>query len=251
MYEYDLPNGLLEFDPDKHQYRYNDEIIPGVTSITGGPLTAVEPLMGWVGKLCGEYVRDNVGQLNTQDPVEVDGFIREMKRERYRARDKMGTVGTLVHAFAESYIMHRFAGADMEPELPNNEQAARACLGFVEWVNQQEIVVHGVEQRVLYTGTEGLWPFAGTFDMDATINGKRTLVDWKTSSRFSPSMMAQLGGYDLAMAEMHGVEYEVHMVGRFDRDSGKAEIVESDRPMLNRLAFRSCYELLKFKDAYK
>jgi hypothetical protein len=43
--------------------------------------------------------------------------------------------------------------------------------------------------------------FAGRFDLLATIDGVRTLVDLKTSSSIHPEMHLQLAGYQLAFAE--------------------------------------------------
>lgn len=251
MEEYQLPNGLLEFDPVKHVYTYNDMRIPSVTGIVRAPFNNVEALMGWTAKLCGEYLAEHAKTLDVTDPVEVEEFAREMKRERFRQRDKAGDIGTMVHQYAELYLRAKFIGGPY-PALPGNEKVRRGCAAFSEWAEGHAITVHSLEGKCLHTGANGLWSYAGTYDADLTVDGKRTLLDWKTSARFSPSMMAQLGGYDQAIAEMDpGIEFEQHTVCRFDRDTGKSEIITSDAPDLNRSAFNAAMRLHKFAEVWK
>jgi hypothetical protein len=63
-------------------------------------------------------------------------------------------------------------------------------------------------------------------------------------------MMAQLGGYDLAMEDMHDASYDQHMIVRFDRETGETDTWISDAVKMNREAFRAAYRLYKFKGVY-
>lgn len=252
IHEYNLPNGLLSFDPKKHRYMFEGEVIPGCTTLVK-TLSPTEILMAWAAKMTGEYIEENVADIDHKDPIEVAEMVREAKRSWRKKRDKLADIGTHVHAFIEQYMRHKHWGTE-SPELPVNEKARRASLGFVEWLNSHDVVIHSLEQKVLNTGRQGTRPYAGTTDCDMTIDGYRTLVDWKTSSRITPEMGAQLGGYDMALEDMApGVRYDRHMIVRCDRDTGEIEIyhTKTDAEVhLNRYAFLACYRLHDFKNVF-
>lgn len=252
IHEYQLPNGLLCFDPRKHRYLYEGEVIPGCTSLVKG-LAPTDILISWGCKLTGEYIEENIGKINVADPVEVSALVREAKAQWRKKRDNLADIGTHVHNYIEAIMKHRHWGTEM-PKLPVNERAANACRAFVQWLDSHSVQIHALEQKVLNTGSHGTTPYAGTFDADLTIDGVRTLCDWKTSARVNPEMGAQLGGYDLAMEEMHpDVTYGQHMIVRCDRDSGEVDIwqTRTDAEMhLNRYAFLACYRLWMFKNTW-
>lgn len=248
IHEYHLPNGLLSFEPSRHRYIYDGEVIPGVTTLIKA-LQPTEILMAWAAKMTGEYIEQHATDINVSDPVELAELVREAKRQYRKKRDRMADIGTHVHAYIEGYVKALHWGTQY-PELPQNEQAARACRGFVDWWGQQDIAIHSLEQKILCTGQNGCDPYAGTIDCDMTINGDRTLVDWKTSARLSASMGAQLGGYDLALEEMApSVTYDAHMIVRADRDTGEIEVYKTqtkEEVHTNRYAFLACYRVWKY-----
>ena len=248
MHEYDLPNGKLCFDPKKHRYIYEGEVIPGCTTLVKG-LSPTEILMAWAAKMTAEHIAEHIEGINPLDPVAMQELCREAKGQFRKKRDKLADVGTHVHAYAEGFMKAKHWGTEY-PKLPVNDQAAKACRGFVEWQDSHDIQIHALEQKVLNTGSHGVWPYAGTFDCDMTIDGMRTLADWKTSARINPEMGAQLGGYDLAMEEMFpDVTYDQHMIVRFDRDTGEVDVWQTksaEEVHLDRYAFLASYRLWAF-----
>ena len=253
IHEYDLPNGKLCFDPAKHRYIYDGEVIPGCTTLVKG-LAPTDILIAWGCKLTAAHIEENVAKINVKDPVEVAELCREAKGQWRKKRDRLADIGTLVHSYIEGYMKAKHWGIEF-PEMPENEQAAKACRGFVQWTQDHDIVIHSLEQKILNTGSHGTHPYAGTFDADLTIDGQRTLCDWKTSARINPEMGAQLGGYDLAMEEMHpDVQFDQHMIVRCDRDTGEIDIwqTQSDSEVhLNRYAFLACYRLWMFRKTWE
>ncbi len=253
IHEYDLPNGKLCFDPKKHRYIFDGEVIPGCTSLVKG-LAPTDILIAWGCKLMGEHIEENLGKINPSDPVEVAELIRESKGQWRKKRDRLADIGTLVHNWIEGYLKHRHWGTEL-PTMPVNENAANACRGFVQWMAGQKVVIHALETKVLNTGLHGVQPYAGTIDVDWTLNGYRTLCDFKTSARINPEMAAQLGGYDMALEDMHpGVSYDQHMIIRIDRDTGEIETKiwpTQGEIYLNRQVFLACYRLWMFRQSWE
>ncbi len=199
--------------------------------------------MWWAAREAVEHVREHWDATKLRDEVWREELLEDARRAHNKKKERMGSIGSMVHVWIEDLFTAALLGAPA-PNFPNNAQAAAACAGFAEWANKQEIRVNRLEQKVLRTQNDGLSAYAGAFDADLTINGVRTLCDWKTSSRLGPAMGAQLGGYDLAMGEMYpDTKFEQHMVVRADRDTGQVETWSTTNTELNKMAFKSAFRL--------
>jgi len=93
------------------------------------------------------------------------------------------------------------------------------------------------------------WIYAGTLDRVIEMNGKRFLLDIKTSKTVYPSMKVQLAGYKLAFEELHKVKINGRMIVRLLRD-GTYDVVVCDDP-LDEQVFLACLQVYKFKKREK
>lgn len=104
--------------------------------------------------------------------------------------------GTAVHEAIENYI--KFGIMDIPPEFHGYVD------GFQEWWASQKPTVVASELRFYH---KYMW-YGGTADLLAEINGKLSLIDFKTTSKVIHSSCAvQLEAYARAL-ESHGIEVQ-------------------------------------------
>ena len=103
---------------------------------------------------------------------------------------KAANAGTVAHEMIEAYL-HKNPEIDLS-EVPADvrEKAETAYLGFLKWADLVQFNVISTEES-LYDETLGL---AGTIDL-AAIQGKRCIIDWKTSKEIYPENWGQLAAY--------------------------------------------------------
>ena len=139
MHEYDLPNGKLCFDPKKHRYIYEGEVIPGCTTLVKG-LSPTEILMAWAAKMTAEHIAEHIEGINPLDPVAMQELCREAKGQFRKKRDKLADVGTHVHAYAEGFMKAKHWGTEY-PEATRkragSQGLSRFCrvAGFARYTN--------------------------------------------------------------------------------------------------------------------
>ena len=90
-------------------------------------------------------------------------------------------------------------GQDPGPEPDVPEKALWAAMAWQDWAKSVNFKPFLMEQTVWSETHE----YAGTLDCLATINGKMTLVDYKTSKNIYPETnFLQVGAYWKALEEM-------------------------------------------------
>lgn len=89
--------------------------------------------------------------------------------------------GTWIHNYIEDYFNDSF------PQDPIREDHYQMVEAFHAWESEHDIEVIATERTVYGDG------FAGTADFFAKVDGKVSLIDWKSSRNIQPSHKAQLG----------------------------------------------------------
>jgi hypothetical protein len=89
--------------------------------------------------------------------------------------------------------------------------------------------------------------FAGLIDAVADVNGKRMLIDYKTSKGVYTEMRYQIAGYRIAFEEEHGDQFDGGVILHFDKESGVCTPHEYSREELmeDGQAFLACLALKK------
>jgi hypothetical protein len=125
-------------------------------------------------------------------------------------------IGTLAHAFVET----RFTGevlkrADLEAEHTEEEIAGalRAFRAYQAWAADTTITPILSETALVSEAHR----YGGTFDLYAEVDGRRELLDFKTSERVYDSHLIQLAAYR-ALLEEHGHPVEAVRVVRMSRE---------------------------------
>ena len=207
---------------------YNHENLkyPSVTTIIGDCIDKSGALNQWAANMAVEYIQETCGQTHIKSYLSdveepcylVSGEELDAAKKYFKtASEEALSIGTAVHEAIEKSLL----GHDI-PELGG--EAARAFSAFNSFTKENDVKVFAAE-KVVYGSS-----WAGTLDFYGAINGKKYVVDWKTSKAFyMDSMGPQLAAYKSQMpkAECAGIlrldkgtgEYKFKDVTkRYDKD---------------------------------
>lgn len=235
----------LDFDETKHVYKYNGSIVPSVTGIVG--VINKPALMGWALKMAGEYLEKNWRPGYSYDELAIEEHIKACKNAHRQKAGEAASIGTIVHKFAENF----FKLNGQHPGLPVNEDARRGAQAFLSWVEQCNVEPIASEFKVFHP----TYLYAGTCDLDAMIDGRRAIVDLKTSSGVYPEMWLQTVAYQEAREHELGdqVQYDERWILRLDKKTGHFEAKRRDDSFAGKdwAAFRGCLKIYNFLQEFK
>lgn len=127
--------------------------------------------------------------------------------------NKAAERGTAVHEAVESYLL--FGVEDINPCWQGYFN------GFKEWIDSNDVVPVATEYRIYHKALA----YAGTADCPCYVNGKLTIVDWKTTSVISKMLTrVQLEAYAKAF-ESHGIKFEQKIIVQATKDGKFREVV--------------------------
>ena len=218
--------------------------VPSCTTITG-QLDKSGALTYWAAGAACDYVWDNLCESleygNIDSKVLLPVLEKARKNFRSVSKSAMDT-GSRIHGHVEQYFK-----TGKEPLKPSNEELS-AFLAFLEWKD-----AHKVEPIQLEHTVYG-YDWAGTLDFYGVFNGKKYVIDWKSSKGIYDEMRYQVAGYRSAVGDCEGCG-----ILRLDKTTGLPEWVdtsdtyEDDLSVFNILTnlwwARHPKDLAKFKTA--
>lgn len=218
------PSGYrIHFNPRNHRYKLGHDaesmtFVPSVSTILGDTLP--KNLSGWAerGAVDGLLSLSRAAGIVFND---TDSALKAMQRNglrHWQRRDAAALRGTTVHKAFE------LLG---DGKVPNIAKAPADQRGYVQaiaawWLDAQPEVEHN-ELMV------GSWEhmFAGRLDLIARLkDGRRGIIDLKTSSAVRDSHHFQMAGYQIGVEESGYGDVDFRAVLRVAND-GTYEFVES------------------------
>lgn len=153
-------------------------------------------------------------------------------------------VGTLAHEIIEKWIKKE------KPDFSqySKEQIIQACQcskRFFEWIKKQEKFVPIVSEIPLVSEE---YNYGGCVDLIANLNGKRTVIDFKTSSGIWDEAKYQVSAY-YNMANENGWNCTDTMIIRIGRDGFETFKVEYKEQAFE--VFKSALNLYNMINRYK
>ena len=179
---------ILEFDPQYHAYSVKGKPVYGVTSISG--ILAKPGLMYWAVDQAIDYIQANIEPGVALDEIQIKNLLEKARTAHTETRDKAADIGTLIHDWVASYIKALVA-KQKPPKKPVNKEMRSAIDGFFKWAKVNKLVVIKSEQKIYHDK----YGYAGTLDLEAMVNGKRTIIDIKTGSKLYPEAFLQASAY--------------------------------------------------------
>lgn len=203
----------LEFQEEGHIHLLKGQEVPGCTSIAS--LYQDDGWkFAWPVKLMADGILERwlPDKPYTKTQIELD--VKECKGLWREKRDKSADTGTKAHELIETYINTGIWKTFLDNEIKN-------CVeNFIEWEKKYNPVWLASEIQV---GSE-FHHFAGIVDACAEIEGKKVLLDFKTSSSIKPEYWIQLTGLAMALEEQ-GWKPEVLAILHLPKE-GEFEYVE-------------------------
>jgi hypothetical protein len=220
-----LYNGavFVEFDPDKHYYRVigSDAKPDGVTTILG---LVPKYLLPWVARVTADHIHNGIlARLAGEGAVEATflaSLCDEAKKEHTRKKEAAGNIGTIVHAFAEEIISQGDEWQTILKDLYEATpiEAQPGCVAFLNWWRSVGKLEQVESERIVFS--RRLF-YCGTCDLFAHIDGRPTVIDFKTGSGFYEDQPLQLAAYAMAIEEETGAEIKDGWIIHLDKESGK------------------------------
>ena len=179
----------LKSNAKSHNQRYKNkagERVPGVTTFLG--VLAKPALVPWANKL-------------GLQGIDVSKYV-----------DSLAGAGTCAHYMIECYLKRE------KPDLSNFtsnqiELAENSVLKFYDWEKKHTFEVIGSELVLI----SEKYQYGLTIDLYCKLDGKKTLIDFKTAKAIWPEMGIQLSAYKAGLEE-NGYEVEDARILRIGRD---------------------------------
>jgi hypothetical protein len=250
-----LYNGkeTIIFYPNSHRYRKEGDrsYLLSATAITG---KLNKPfLLNWAANTACQYiesyVRNSTGKLLAE---ELYPIIEAAKTAHEKVKEKAATAGTIVHEFAE-----KFAKAKIDnqayPEIKDDwsDEVKHGVEAFLDWYSNNNVKFIESE-RLVYSKK---YKYAGLFDVLAEVNGKLTIIDYKTSNGIYDEHYLQLVGYYIAVKEefsfLNKKVPEMLSIIRFGKEDGRCDVECIEDELMLKLYQRGFLGLLEIAKSLK
>lgn len=226
----------LDFDSKLHAYRADGEPVPSATKVLG--IIAKPALVPWALKMGSEWLEknlfvadgDDAGTLKYTSRLTLDAIMKGIKSAHRSSSGNALGIGTDTHTWIEEAVNIFISGDghfgdDNIPTLPEDPETNNSCSAFLEWVAENDIHFEHSEARIY----NRLDRYAGTVDCIATVNGVKSVIDWKTSKGIYPEYHLQVAAYAKAWEDMSGEEIDQTIVLRLDKSSGRYQVGAQSR----------------------
>jgi hypothetical protein len=230
-----------------HYYDKGEHKYPSVTTIIGDCTDKSAPLMQWAANEVVAWIRANCPTIQCSHFRDIyDVKDSDLEAARFAYKDVSQTaldVGSEVHAAIEKYLNLVVGGMDSESAIrliitrvEMSCQAANSFGAFLTWADEHELKTIATEQTVY--GSH----WAGTLDWVGFLNGKKYVIDFKSSKNYYKEMAYQVAAYRWAVnakhvgSYVHGFGYEFPNDGikgcgilRLDKETGEPEWKDTSR----------------------
>jgi hypothetical protein len=216
----------LEFDEVRHRFFANGRPVLGVTSATG-MIDKSRPLIYWAVGLSKNYLLE---KLYSGQPILEEDIVLASKLHQ-TVKEDAATRGKAVHQWAEDFIKGK------NPRITTqDEQVRNGIQAFLKWVKETDIkfIKKPISEAMVYSKK---YDYAGILDLEAKINNKLVIVDFKTSKGVYNEMRYQVAAYQNAREEMTGKTYGNRILVRFDKETGDFHLHELDNQKADFKAF--------------
>lgn len=187
------------FDEKKHIYwkvlaNGEKEKVVSVTKVIG--ILDKPALLSWASRITAEYLINLIPDIKSGNlvlsPEDAKNLFYKAKAEASRLRDEAADIGTKTHEVIEEYLKTKKKPKGLALEV---QKTFDAFVIFAKEMKLGEIIA---SEKILYSS----YGYCGKLDIVAYLDGKKYLIDIKTSKGFYKEMPMQLSAYCSAYEEM-------------------------------------------------
>jgi len=224
--KYNLYDGeiVLEYNDKKHTYKEDSKIVYGVTSIAG--IISKPALIPWAVNCMRDRLRAEQEEMGWKAFAENFVKIVEMaKGERSSVSEVAKELGTRVHDMAERW---QTKGADhvklmMEMLETDSKEERLSYTALLQFFSSYKFKPISLETKCFSRKHR----YAGTVDYYGEIDGKLTVMDYKTSKAVYEGYPLQATAYASALLE-EGYKVDQTMITRVGKDGVLEVVIEKD-----------------------
>lgn len=215
---------ILTFDSIKHIYRVDGEIKRGATNIIN--VLSKPQLIRWAVRLTKEKVSSELKRLGNEEFLKnLPEIITIASKEHEVVSKEARELGTRVHKKAERWLTK---GTDQDALIIEMMQIANkkerlACTAMFKFFKKYKFKPIALEGKC-YSKEHG---YAGTIDFYGDVDGKLTVLDYKTSTGIYSGYPLQSTAYAWAKHE-EGYKVDQTMIARFGKNGVLEVLIEKD-----------------------
>lgn len=221
-------------------YQVGNNEYPSVTTILD--VIGKPALLNWYAKMEREMVLKVAGELYQDAPASpkmtstawTTTMLLRLGKEKSGQKElaKAAEIGSQVHALIE-WTLRAHLMQQVGPSPRISDKAQWAFMAWEDWRRSVSLKPIFVEQ-IVWSHMHG---YAGTLDLLAEINGKLTVLDWKSGKAVYPEAHLQNAAYRAAIREMGHGEPEAGLIVRLPKveTDPDFEVVEAlpEKPCLD------------------
>jgi hypothetical protein len=219
-------------------------------------------LLNWAIGLITGYTRNYIENSPTDKFLrqELLSVIDTAMRQPEEMKIKGGIAGSFIHTYAHAFALAKINGTELptpdfsvlpEDVIPRAENGVSA---FLDWFNNNDVEFLEMEKTVYYNSFfagdtkegEEIIEYIGILDLLAIVNGKLTVVDYKSSKGIYSEQRYQVGGYCFAR-NSEVKDKAIGMIVDFHKETGELlmEEIAADDASKNIKAFLGLYQVAK------
>ncbi len=214
-------------------YTIDGTEFPSVTTILE-ILDKSDALIPWAVRCAVEYVRENMS-----DESDLESVLQKAVFEWRSVKDKAADIGTQIHDAIEQWI--KYGTKLTSHPSPNVMQGFAA---FLQWEKEHSVKWLHSESKIV-NHDRG---YAGTLDAICEYEGRKMVIDFKSSKGFYDTFGMQIAAYKFA-AEAMGHPTDGCGILRLDKTTGLPEFKDYTKRYPQDLA--AFLSLLGFYYTYK
>ena len=193
----------IRFLPTSHSYKLGKRKLQSPSGVSG-MLDKSAVLMPWAVKTTIEGIKKTINE----DGISLDGLpnlLEDAKKNYRRYLEKAQVIGTDFHNIAQSYMdlkLGAISEEELNKEISVNKETKNAFEGFKAWVSEHDVKPIKTEALVYNKVAEEV-DYCGQTDLIAYVDGKKYVVDYKTSKGIYESHIIQTAAYFAAVLRTH------------------------------------------------
>lgn len=207
----------IDFYPTSHRYKLikidgkeSGEWIPSPSGINN-MLDKSNMLIPWAVGMFKSKMEELVGEGENFTRDDIQTMLEVAKTAHSEKKDAQASVGSVVHHYAQ----YGEVSEDYEDlSFDDKERADKGIASFEKW--KEEHVPEITKSEFLVFSKKH--KYVGTADGLAVINGKKYLIDYKTSKGIYTTHLYQVSAYLKAWEEEHGEKLDGAMIIHFRKE---------------------------------